>query len=578
MSTKITNSKPWRSAAALFSDFLNPSWPISPAITTEEEMRKAKLLSKIVIATFVTSVIGLVLGLQEPKNDVKTTVSFYTVTFFALGIIFILLRYGKVKTAGLSLVIFLWLIVAFPTLFFEGLHTQVPVVFVVAIMLMGTIFGGMAAFILSLFTIFFLGVVAYLEIHNSLPPQLGPDYSPLNAWTGLCVSFLLMSLLLSNLLASIKESQLRYQLALRGSAAGLWDWNTITNEVYYAPGFKEMLGYSPNEFPGEYASFFEALHPDDRELTTHLVKIHFESPASRFDAEFRLRTRSGEYQWFHSRGEAVRDEKGNPYRMVGSITDITVRKQAEESIVLKNAELVKINAELDSFVYSASHDLRAPISSLLGLIRVARLESDPSSIMKLLDMQERSLRKLDKFIYDIVNYSRNNRVAIEITPIDFTLLIDETFEQLQHMEQFEKIQRTIQIDRSIDFHSDPKRLSILLNNLISNAIKYNDITKANPFIRIEVKKTDQGVAIHVADSGEGMSPDHIPKIFDMFYRGSLRSVGSGIGLYIVKEVVLKLNGTIRVHSEKGEGSEFIVELPHFTHADESISLNEKSAV
>jgi signal transduction histidine kinase len=198
--------------------------------------------------------------------------------------------------------------------------------------------------------------------------------------------------------------------------------------------------------------------------------------------------------------------------------------------------------------------------------------------MKLLDMQERSLRKLDKFIYDIVNYSRNNRVAIEITPIDFTLLIDETFEQLQHMEQFEKIQRTIQIDRSIDFHSDPKRLSILLNNLISNAIKYNDITKANPFIRIEVKKTDQGVAIHVADSGEGMSPDHIPKIFDMFYRGSLRSVGSGIGLYIVKEVVLKLNGTIRVHSEKGEGSEFIVELPHFTHADESISLNEKSAV
>jgi PAS domain S-box-containing protein len=554
-------SKPVKFAGTIITRVLNLATTISPTLTNDEEIRKARLLSKMVMASIATSVAGLIMGLQEPKNDAQTTITFYVVAFLSLAMVLIFLKNGKVKTAGWTLVTYLWLIVGFATFFFEGLHNQIPVVFVVPIMLMGSTFGGRAAFMLSLFTICFLGVLAILEINHALPPQLGPEYSPLNAWTGLCIAFLLMSLMLSNLLASIKENQLRYQLALSGSAAGVWDWNILTNEVYYAPGFKEMLGYGDTEFSGTYASFLDALHPDDTDYANTQIGAHLQSAHVRYDAEFRLRTRSGEYRWFHSRGVAVRDDVRNPYRMVGSITDITERKQAEASIVLKNEELVKINQELDRFVYSASHDLRAPISSLLGLIGVARRERDLSSIMKLLDMQERSLLKLDKFIFDIVNYSRNNRVALEVAPIDFTSLIDETFEQLQHMEQVEKIRKITALDPGINFHSDPKRLSVILNNLISNAIKYNDVTRSNPFIRLEVKKSETGVTIHVTDSGEGIEPDHLPRIFDMFYRGSVRSVGSGIGLYIVKEVVHKLNGTIRVRSKKGEGSEFVVELP-----------------
>ena len=532
------------------------------AATSEEAASKARLLLKIVVAMMVATVIGFVAALFEPKNDVVITASFYSLVFTSLVWFIILLRKGKVLVAGWVLVIFIWLIVACATLFFGGLRSQIPVVFVVIIMFMGSFLGGRAAVILALVTIGFLGLVALLESYNAMPPQLAPDYSPLNAWSGLCIGFLLMSVLLHNSLTSIRESEERYQLAMHGSAAGLWDWNILTNEMYYAPRFKEMLGYSPNEFPYDYFSFSSTVvHPEDYEPMTTALNAHLASPQNKYDVEFRLRTRSGEYRWFHTRGEAVRNNQQKPYRMVGSIVDITKRKLAEESLALKNEELLKINIELDRFVYSASHDLRAPIASLLGLVEVARMEKGTTSIQKILDMQERSLLKLDKFIFDIVSYSRNNRIGVEIEEIDFTALLDDTYDLLHHMEQVKEIKKAIEIDPNISFYSDKKRISIVLNNLISNAIKYNDFSKTDTFIKTVVKKSENGVSIHVLDSGEGIDNDHIPKIFDMFYRASQRSSGSGIGLYIVKEVVHKLHGTIEVRSQKFHGTEFIVRLP-----------------
>jgi signal transduction histidine kinase len=202
---------------------------------------------------------------------------------------------------------------------------------------------------------------------------------------------------------------------------------------------------------------------------------------------------------------------------------------------------------------------------LLGLVEVARLEKDIGGIDRLLDMQKRSLLKLDTFIHDIVSYSRNNRLNLEIEPIDFLTLIEGIFEQLYFMDQLSHVDRRINISTNLNFSGDHKRISVILNNLISNALKYTDINKPNPYIEVRIDKTDEGVLICVSDNGEGIDANHLPKIFEMFYRATLNSTGSGIGLYIVNEIVQKMNGTISVESEKGIGSKFFVTLPNLSN-------------
>jgi PAS domain S-box-containing protein len=540
------------------------NWLISVPANNEEDSRRAKLLANTLVAIFITSAIACVGGLIEPKNNVGTTIIFYGVTSSLLCGIVILFRKGKIIVTGWVLVIFLWLTVAFATLFFGGLREH-SVVFVVVIMFMGSFLGGRAAIILSFVTICFLGLVAYLEINGLMPFQLGPAYTPLNALSSLCIAIMLMSVLLHNSLKSLKESEERFHLAVRGSAAGLWDWNILTNDVYYSATFKEMLGYSPTEPLRSFSSFIELIHPDDFENMKTSIDNHLGSLRSKYNVEFRIQMKNGSYRWFETRGEAVFNTEDKPYRMVGSMVDITMRKLAEASIAQKNEELIKINTELDRFVYSASHDLRAPISSLLGLIEVARLENDPSTLRRLLDMQERSLHKLDKFIFDIVNYSRNNRVEIEVEKIDFNVLLDEAFELLSYIDDVKNIKVIKEIDSSLFFYSDKKRLSVILNNLISNTFKYCDMSKSNSFIKIVVEKSDQGACIRIIDNGEGINDEHINKIFDMFYRATERSTGSGIGLYIVKEVVEKLHGRIEVQSQRNIGSEFIIRLPSLSN-------------
>jgi PAS domain S-box-containing protein len=554
-------SKAWK----YFTLLLTP-----PTFLTEEKLRKAKLLIKVVQGIIITALLGIISSLFEPENKISVTLSFYSLVFLALIGFIILIRKGKVMTAGWSLSLFVWLIVAFATLFFGGLKGQVAAVFGVVIMFVGSFQGGRAAVGAAIVSIAFLGVVAFLEVHNLMPKQLGPSYSPINAWSGLCITFLLMSVLLHNSLTSIKESEERYQLAVRGSGSGLWDWNIVGGKIYYAPSFKTMLGYDGTEVPEKIFSADEDIHPDDLVMVRETISAHLSSSANIYDVEYRMRTKSGEYRWFHAKGEALRDKQGKSYRMVGSIVDISKRKLAEESIALQHAELQKINIELDRFVYSASHDLRAPISSLLGLIDVARLEKERSKIEGLLDMQERSLLKLDNFISDIVSYSRNNRLQLDVEEINFQTLLEEIFDQLHFMAQLSQLRVSVHVENNLIFYGDKKRLSIVLNNLITNAIKYSDTSKKDPFIQVFVEKRKEGVELKVLDNGEGIDANYIQKIFDMFYRASQRSTGSGIGLYIVKEVVQKIHGTIHVQSKKFEGTEFTLYFPDLRNAPKSI--------
>ena len=177
-------------------------------------------------------------------------------------------------------------------------------------------------------------------------------------------------------------------------------------------------------------------------------------------------------------------------------------------------------------------------------------------------MQEKTLHKLDTFIRDIVDHSRNARTPRQHEEIDFKKIIDESFEHFNFLDNLRNIRRKAAVNQTCPFYSDRGRIQIILNNLISNSIKYTDLHKAEPFISIEVTIDSQKATILVEDNGEGIRPEMQDRIFDMFVRATERSTGSGLGLYIVKEVVDKLNGKISIKSEFGRGSLFRIELPN----------------
>lgn len=235
--------------------------------------------------------------------------------------------------------------------------------------------------------------------------------------------------------------------------------------------------------------------------------------------------------------------------------------QLAEEVHRKNIRLEKTNAELDRFLYSTSHDLRSPLSSIKGLVNIARRETSDGNMIPYFDMMIDRVDKLDLFIRDIIDYSKNARMEVRNEPVDFSALVTEVTENLRYIEGAESIQfkSDVAIDHPVNV--DRNRLSVVLNNLMANAIKYHDPRKEKQWIDIRVSNSDGTIKVHVTDNGMGIDPEHHTKIFDMFYRGTIQSKGSGLGLYIVKETVARMNGVIFLESTPGQGSSFMITLP-----------------
>lgn len=225
----------------------------------------------------------------------------------------------------------------------------------------------------------------------------------------------------------------------------------------------------------------------------------------------------------------------------------------------KNAELQKVNDELDRFVYSVSHDLRSPLSSILGLTNLAKHTSDHDELLQILSLIQGRVSAQDHFIKEIIDYSRNARTETTTEPIHLAALVHEMIDALRFNHNADKIEFKQTIESNVVIYSDRIRLTVILSNLIANAIKYHDFSKAHPFIEIGFE--EQRNAIFVTDNGAGIPVENQEKIFNMFFRGSDRSTGSGLGLFITREAVDKLGGEITLQSQFGEGSTFVVALP-----------------
>jgi len=250
-----------------------------------------------------------------------------------------------------------------------------------------------------------------------------------------------------------------------------------------------------------------------------------------------------------------------PITVMGVYLLISLNHYNALQLVQSNEQLMKTNAELDRFVYSTSHDLRAPLTSLMGLINIADQNADPQEVKRYLGMMRERVHSLDKFIKDITDYSRNNRLEISREKVKLTDLATEVWESLKFAPDAENINFQIDIPDDIVVESDKNRLKVIISNLVSNAIRYHDRRKDAQFIRLRAQVNGRVFYLKVEDNGQGIAPEYHTKIFDMFYRANEQSKGSGLGLYIVKEALIKLSGSIHLESSLGIGSTFTVKLP-----------------
>lgn len=242
----------------------------------------------------------------------------------------------------------------------------------------------------------------------------------------------------------------------------------------------------------------------------------------------------------------------------------TISYATREDLLHKVEDLTRANNELEHMVYGVAHNLRSPLNSVLGLLDLAKQEGEAASknLKHYFQMMEESIRKLDGSVNDLLKYAKNTKKEISIEKIDFRSIIDEGIQQMKFIKGFDRIRATVEVSQSSLFYSDTYRICAIINNLISNSIKYMDYSKSNPSIEINVEANKHKATLEFKDNGIGINAAYLSKVFTMFYRATSQNEGSGLGLYLVKDTVQRLGGTVHIESKEGDGTTFYITLPN----------------
>lgn len=362
-------------------------------------------------------------------------------------------------------------------------------------------------------------------------------------------------------LADLEVSEERFSLAVRGSNDGIWDWNIQTNEVYYAPRLKELLGYRTSEFANTFESFANALHPSDYDATMEAIDKHING-GDAYDVQYRLRCKSGEFRWFRARGLAVRTD-GKAVRMAGSLSDVTELVEAKE-----RAEMA--NRAKSDFLANMSHEIRTPMNGVLGMARILSREELSPQDTERLDIIVKSGDTLMHLLDDILDLSKIEAEQMELEQTPFHL--SQVADRARAIYKAPAERKSLDFSVTITDQEDPKRLgdplriSQILNNLVSNALKFTHAGEVVAEIgRCEDDSEGETVLIRVRDTGIGMTEEQTRSVFEKFVQADTSTTrkfgGSGLGLAICHGLTARMGGAINVSSEPNKGTVFEVRLP-----------------
>ncbi|WKN44808.1 PAS domain S-box protein [Tunicatimonas pelagia] len=359
---------------------------------------------------------------------------------------------------------------------------------------------------------------------------------------------------------AIKEYSKRLAIATESANIGIWDWIIPQNHMVWDERTCQMFGVNPKDKADDRIAWKDVVHPDDSKRVQDEKSAALQKRRN-YDVEFRI-IRQDTHQIRHIKSYAkVTFLEEEPVRMTGVNLDITTLKNAEEQLRKNVTALEKSNAELDQFVYSTSHNLRAPLASVLGLVSLLEGNSNLNEREQYLQLIENSIHRLDETIQEIIDYSRNSRIEISTEPIHFQHIIADVLDGLYFLRSSINIEINLNIADNLVFFSDISRVRMILNNLLSNAIKYFNPYAEQPSVTISVQSHLQGVELIVEDNGIGIPTEIQSKVFDMFFRATTSTNGSGLGLYIVREATHLLGGSISLASKKGVGATFTLYLP-----------------
>ncbi len=360
--------------------------------------------------------------------------------------------------------------------------------------------------------------------------------------------------------------------AQRIAGFGCWELDITNNKLCWSDEVYNIFEIPKTEFETTYEAFLERVHPEDRELVDKTYKNSLRT-GKPYKIEYRVLMPDGRVKWMLDQCETYVDKHGNPIRSIGTILDITERKSFERTLKQhkeeleykvreRTKELEFANKELESFAFSVSHDLRAPLRAIDGFSKI--LEEDYSPLLdaeakRIIKVIRQNTKKMRQLIDDLLNFSKVSRHSIKCTNIDMTAIAQAMFFELTDDKLREKID--FRIDNLPHAWADPSLIKRVFYNLLSNAIKFTS-KESKPIIHVGFKVTDNGNVYFVKDNGVGFNMKYKDKLFKIFQRvhDTNEFPGTGVGLSIVQRIVCRHGGTVWADAQEGQGATFYFNL------------------
>jgi PAS domain S-box-containing protein len=355
--------------------------------------------------------------------------------------------------------------------------------------------------------------------------------------------------------AALKTSEERFRTAAESLTDVIYDWD-IKEKVDWFGDIDSIMGFPSGGFPRTINGWAATIYPEDKNRVMAALEDHLKN-FTPYVVEYRVGRKNGEWRWWSARGKALRDDRGEPYKMIGSITDITEHKKAEEQLKITMQNLERSNKELEQFAYVASHDLQEPLrmvssyTQLLGKRYKDKLDQDANDFI---NFAVDGANRMQRLINDLLEYSRVTSRGKPLEKLDLSSVLGQVIATMQH-----KIQDTNAMVSNEDLPfiiGDEIQISRLFQNLIDNALKFKG--EEPPRIHISSKFEGEKVIISFSDNGIGINEKFNDRVFTIFQRLHNREdyPGTGIGLAVCKRIIERHGGKIWLESEEGKGTTF----------------------
>ncbi|WP_460867954.1 PAS domain S-box protein [Nocardioides pakistanensis] len=370
-------------------------------------------------------------------------------------------------------------------------------------------------------------------------------------------------------LEALRQSEERYQLATRATQEVMWDADLRTGRTIWSGAIGPLLGLEGETLEFHSRWWDDRLHPDDREATLAGLVAALASDRSSWHGEYRLMRADGEYATVFARGHVARDEDGNPFRVVGSMMDITERTRREEELRQARLEAEEANQAKSLFLANMSHEIRTPMNGVIGMVDLLlETDLDPEQ-RRYAETVRQSGDRLLVIINDILDLSKVEAGQLRLEEVDFEMrgvVQGVVMPMAAHAQRQGLTFTTVGCTGNRVFRGDPDRVAQVLTNLISNAVKFTE--QGGVELRVGGAEQDEGpgatITFEVQDTGIGLTEQQIGRLFRPFSQADASTTrrygGTGLGLAISRQLVEAMGGEISVQSRPGEGSMFRVEL------------------